>query len=549
MSGVLDLAIHDALVIDGSGAPGAVMDVGVRDGRIVRLVPAGELREAPTRERVAAEGLCLAPGFIDGHTHSDISLLASPDALPKISQGVTTEVIGNCGWSTVPGRHQHSEAFRRVGRPIFGYPETRWTWSDQEGYFSALRRQGTTVNVAALVGHGALRASVMGFTDRAPTAAELQEMKVRLDRALRQGALGLSTGLAYAPGCYASTAEISEISRVVAKHGGLYATHLRDQGDGLVESIEEALEIGRSAGVRVLISHHKTVGKENFGLVQRTLARLDEQHDQGHETYSDIYPYLAGSSTMLPLLPPWVLGEGDESLPQRLRNPACRQRIRRDLRDGLSGWENRARTVGWENIFVARVASEGNRRLVGQDLAAIARERGVDEVDAMLDLLAEEDGEVSSLIVNSCEDDLVTVMNHPRTMVGSDGIDFGERPHPRLYGTFPRVLGRYVRDLGALTLESAIHKMTGLNAGVFGFKERGLIALGYLADLVLFDPGTVADLADYEQPRRYASGILDVWVNGRRVFRDGRSTGERPGCILRNNQLSRRSNHVHDPSA
>lgn len=549
MSGVLDLAIHDALVIDGSGAPGAVADVGVRDGRIVQLVPPGKLGELPARERVAAEGLCLAPGFIDGHTHSDISLLASPDALPKISQGVTTEVIGNCGWSTVPGGHQHSAAFQRVGRPIFGYPEMPWNWSDQEGYFSELGRQGTAVNVAALVGHGALRASVMGFAERAPTAGEMQEMKARLDRALRQGALGLSTGLAYAPGCYASTAEISEISRVVAKYGGLYATHLRDQGDDLVESIEEALEIGRAADVRVLISHHKTVGKENFGLVQRTLARLDEQHDQGYETYSDIYPYLAGSSTMLPLLPPWVLGEGDESLAQRLRNPVCRERIRRDLRDGLPGWENRAGTVGWDNIFVARVASQGNRRLVGQSLAAIARERGVDEADAMLDLLAEEDGEVSSLIVNSCEDDLITVMNHPRTMIGSDGIDFGERPHPRLYGTFPRVLGRYVREERVLTLESAIHKMTGLNASVFGFSERGLIALDYLADLVLFDADKVEDLADYHQPRRYASGILDVWVSGLRVLRGGRPTGERPGCILRNNQLSRRSSHVHDPSA
>lgn len=520
-------------MIDGSGSPGILRDVGIQAGRIIEVVTPDELRHMPAKERIEAEGLCLAPGFIDGHTHSDIALLASPDALPKVTQGVTTEIVGNCGWSTVPRAHAHHDAFERLGRPIFGYPEIPWTWSDQDEYFHALERRGTAVNVGALVGHGALRASVMGFDNRPATVTELEVMKSCLDTALRQGALGLSTGLAYAPGCYASTEEITELARVVAQFGGLYATHLRDQGDGLVESVEEALKIGRSAGVPVLISHHKTVGKHNFGRVRQTLARLDEQHAQGHETYSDIYPYLAGSSTMLPLLPPWVLSDTSTPLAQSLRDPATRKRIRRDLCDGLDGWENRARTVGWDHVHVARVASEHNHHLIGRTIADIARERGVDGADAMLDLLADEDGEVSSLIVNSCEEDLVTVMTHPRTMIGSDGIDYGQRPHPRLYGTFPRVLARYVREQQTLTLEEAIHRMTGLTASVFGLVERGLVRPRFVADLVLFDAARIEDKADYDHPKRHAVGIHDVWVGGWQVLRHGQPTGRRPGRILR----------------
>jgi N-acyl-D-aspartate/D-glutamate deacylase len=531
---VLDVAVHDAYLIDGSGSAGVRRDVGLHQGRIATVEAAGQLRDHPAGEHVEAAGLCLTPGFIDGHTHSDIALLASPDALPKITQGVTTEVIGNCGWSAVPGDHRHSEAFQRTGRPIFGYPETPWTWSDLEGYFLALSKCGTAVNVAALVGHGALRASVMGFEDRAPSPKELEAMKAHLELALGQGAFGLSTGLAYAPGCYASTEEIIEVTRVVAKYGGIYATHLRDQGDRLLESIEEALEIGTATGVPILVSHHKTVGKQNFGLVKRTLARLDETHAAGVSTYSDTYPYLAGSSTMLPLLPPWVLAKTDVPLSQQLRDPATRERVKRDLQTGLEGWENRVRTVGWENIFVARVASKRNTALVGQSIAQIALQCGIAEADAMLDLLADEDGEVSSLIVNSCEDDLESVMRHPRTMIGSDGIDFGDRPHPRLYGTFPRVLARYVRDQGVLSLEAAVHRMTGLTAGVFGFTDRGMIRPGFVADLVLFNPDKVEDLASYEQPRQFANGILEVWVGGSRVLSAGQPTGARPGKVLRN---------------
>lgn len=528
-----DLVVRDATLVDGTGAARRPADVAVLGGRIAAIADAGALPPHRAAASVDAGGLCLAPGFIDSHTHSDVALLGDPDAWPKVSQGVTTEVVGNCGWSTVPGGHRHSTAFERQGRPIFGHGDVDWTWRDLDGYVRALGRRGTAVNVAALVGHGALRAAVMGFDDRPATSAELEAMASLLAAAMRQGAFGLSTGLAYAPGCYAPTSELVELARVVAAHGGLYATHLRDQADGLVASVEEALAIGEGAALPVLVSHHKTVGPRNFGTVRTTLTLMDEQHARGLATYSDVYPYLAGSSTMLPLLPPWVLSELGTPLAVKLRDPALRARIRRDLAEGVDGWENRAGTVGWDRVFVARVASERHRDVVGRSLAELGHDRGVDPADVMMDLLADEDGEVSSLIFNSCEDDLVTVLRHPRTMVGSDGLDVGDKPHPRLFGTFPRVLGRYVREAGILELEDAVHKMTGLTADVFGLADRGRIADGHVADLVLFDPDAILDAADYDHPTRAATGVLHVWVAGRAGLENGRPTGERPGRALR----------------
>lgn len=535
-----DVVVRDAIVVDGTGAPRRSADVAVLAGRIAAVVDAGGLPAHRAAESIDADGLCLAPGFIDSHTHSDVALLGDPDAWPKVSQGVTTEVVGNCGWSTVPGGHRHATEFQRQGRPIFGHGDVAWTWSELDGYMRALGRRGTSVNVVALVGHGALRAAVMGFEDRLATSAELEAMASLLETAMRQGAFGLSTGLAYAPGCYAPTSELVELARVVADHGGLYATHLRDQADGLVASVEEALAIGEGAGVPVLVSHHKTVGPRNFGTVRTTLALMDQQHARGKPTYSDIYPYLAGSSTMLPLLPPWVLSDLGTSLAAKLRDPAVRARIRRDLTEGIAGWENRAGTVGWDRVFVARVASERHRDVVGRSLAELAHDRGVDPADAMMDLLADEDGEVSSLIFNSCEEDLITVLRHPRTMVGSDGLDVGDKPHPRLFGTFPRVLGRYVRGAGILGLEDAVHRMTGLTADVFGLADRGRIAAGHVADLVLFDPDAILDAADYDHPTRAATGVLHVWVAGRAVLANGRPTGERPGRALRHRSTHRK---------
>lgn len=534
---MLDLIVHDATLVDGSGAPRTRGDVAVRDGRIERLAAAGALRGDPAKEAIEADGLCLAPGFIDSHTHSDVALLGDPDAGPKVAQGVTTEVVGNCGWSTVPGGHPHADAYRRMGRPIFGHDAVPWSWHDLDGYFSALRRRGTATNVVALVGHGALRAAVMGFAGREATSDELDAMAALLDAAMDEGAAGLSSGLAYAPGQHAPTSELVALARVAGRHGGLYATHLRDQVDDLVASVDEALTIGAEAGLPVLISHHKAVGPRNFGAVTTTLARLDARHAEGPPTYSDVYPYLAGSSTMLPLLPPWVLSDPDSPLSARLRDPEVRARVHRDLREGLPGWENRAASVGWERIRVARVAGTRHRALVGRSLADIAAERGQEPADAMLDLLADEEGEVSSLILNSCEEDLIAVLRHPRTMVGSDGLDVGERTHPRLYGTFPRVLGRYVRERGELGLEEAVRKMTGLTAAVFDMRGRGLLRPGFAADLVLFDPDTILDLADYEAPRVAPRGVRDVWVNGGRVLRDGRPTGVRPGRPLRHDSV------------
>lgn len=527
-----DLCIHDATVVDGTGRARYRGDVAVTGGRIDAITPPGGLRGAACRARRHASGLVLAPGFIDSHTHSDVALLAEPTAVAKVSQGVTTEVLGNCGWSIAPLSDRSRATYRHYGGPIFGHETQDWGWSDFAGYFAQLDRQGAAVNALSLVGHGALRAAVVGFEDRPLRSGEVGRMQELLDEAMRQGAAGLSTGLAYAPGCYADTEELVMLAGVAAAHGGLYATHLRDQVDGLEPSVEEALQIGRRAGLPVVISHHKTVGRRNFGKVERTLARLDEVHAEGPSTYSDMYPYLEGSSTMLALLPPWALADDGRPLPERLRDERVRARILAHLRDGLPGWENRSEAVGWHNVRILQVDSRANAGLVGLTLSEAAARRKTTPETLLLDLLAEEDGRVGSLITNSCEEDLVRVFRHPRTMIGSDGLHTGEKTHPRLYGTFPRVLGRYVRERGELELEDAVHRMTGLTARVFGLEGRGVIREGAVADLTLFDPAAVEDHATHQEPTRLSRGIVEVFVGGVPVYQDGAPTGHLPGRVL-----------------
>lgn len=525
-----DILITGGTVVDGSGAPGFRADVAVKDGHIAAI---GDLKGAATRKRIDGSDRVVAPGFIDSHCHSELALIAHPTAPSKARQGVTTEILGNCGWSAYPLADATRQTITYFSRPIFGHPDVQWPWSDLDGYFGHLTERGVGVNVATLVGHGNIRAAVLGFEDRAPSPAELEQMKVLTQQAMDQGALGISTGLCYPPGIYASTDELVELSCVVGKSGGLYATHLRDQVDLLVESVQEALNIGRRAKLPILISHHKTCGKRNHGKVKATLPLLEEARRQGIETFSDIYPYLAGSSTIVVILPPWVISGGLEAMLGRLADPASRVRITHDWENGLPGWENRSAAVGWENVIISHVITATNRDLEGLTVATAAAKRSKSIVDTLCDLLLEERGEVGMLVINSCEEDMLMVLNHPYSMVGSDGLDVGDNPHPRQYGTFPKILGEYVREKQALTLESAIRKMTGYTAQTFGLPEIGLVKAGYRADLVLFDPATVKDLATYADSRRYPEGIDWVMVGGIPSVAEGRPTGDRNGRVLR----------------
>ncbi len=524
-----DVLITGGTVIDGTGAPGVVADVAIEGDRIAAI---GDLGGASAARRIDAAGHVVAPGFIDTHAHSEISLVARPDAPAKTRQGVTTEVVGNCGFSAFPLADATRESARHFARPVLGHGEIEWDWSDAAGYFSRLEREGLGVNVATLIGHGTLRNAVLGFEKRAPTAQELDSMRALLDEGMKQGAFGLSTGLCYPPGVFAATDELVALCGVVADNAGLYVTHLRDQADHLEESVAEALEIGERAGVPVLVSHHKAAGRRNWGKTERTLAMLDRADRSGLKTWSDVYPYIAGQSTIISVLPPWCVEGGLDLLLGRLTDPALRARIAREFETGLPDWENRAQAVGWDNIILSSVVTDANRDLLGLSVQAAAQRRGKSTIDFLLDLIVEERGSVGRLTVQCCEEDMLKVLTHQRTMIGTDGMDV-ENPHPRQYGCFPRVLGEYVREQKALSLEGAVHKMTGLPASVFGFSDSGLLKAGLRADVVVFDPATIRDVGTFESPSHHPEGISWVFVGGVPAVADGRSTGKRGGRVLR----------------
>jgi N-acyl-D-aspartate/D-glutamate deacylase len=442
-------------------------------------------------------------------------------------------VIGNCGFSSFPLSDRTREMTRHFARPVLGHAGVAWDWRDLDGYFDRLAVAGTAVNVAALIGHGTLRSAVMGFDKRAPTKQELTAMQGLLELAMKQGAFGLSTGLCYAPGVFAGTAEIVELCRVVADNGGLYATHLRDQSDRLEEAVAEALGIGTAASVPVLISHHKAAGQRNWGKVKSTLAMLDKAQAAGVKTWSDVYPYIAGQSTMVSILPPWVMEGGPEQMLRRLVDPQLRARISHDFETGLSGWENRAGALGWDKVIISAVATQKNKDIEGLSVSAAAQRRDKSPVPFLLDLLLDEQGSVGRVSIQCCEEDVATVLAHERTMIGSDGLDV-ENPHPRQYGCFARVLGEYVRARKTLPLELAIYKMTGLPAATFGLHDLGRLQPGLRADLVIFDPVTVRDVATFADPCRHPEGIRDVFVGGIAAVANELPTGARNGRVLRN---------------
>jgi len=524
-----DLIVTGGSLVDGTGAPALLADIAITGNKIAEI---GDLKSASAARRVDATGKIVCPGFIDTHTHSEISVLANPDAPAKIRQGVTTEVVGNCGFSAFPLSDETRKMARDFSHPVFGHPEVEWDWLDLGGYFERLERQGCAVNVATLVGQGTLRNAVLGFDKRAPDPEELARMQSLLERGMEQGAFGLSTGLSYAPGMFADTEEIIALCRVVSRKSGLYATHLRNQSDRLEEAVEEALEIGTRADVPVLISHHKAAGERNWGKVKRTLAMLDRAQAAGQRTWSDVYPYLSGMSTMLPVLPPWVLEGGVDEMLERLRDGEARKQIRLDFDTGLPGWENKATVLGWDNVVISSVVTEKNKDLAGLSVRAAAQRRGKDALELLFDLLIEEGGVVGRRSIQCCEEDVLAMLTHARTMIGSDGLDV-ENPHPRQYGCFARVLGEYVREKHALALETAIHKMTGLSADAFGLSNLGLLKPGKRADVVVFDAAAIRDEGTYADPSRHPKGIDWVFVGGKAAVAEGKSTGVRNGEILR----------------
>jgi N-acyl-D-amino-acid deacylase len=526
---VLDLKIHGATLVDGTGAPASRADVGIAGDRIAAV---GDLGQEPAAATVSAGGLVLAPGFIDMHSHSDWRLFANRRAESKVRQGVTTEVVGNCGFSPAPVVGARAEEMR--GFALYLSREMDFSWRAMRDYLRRYEEGGVAVNVVQLVGHGTLRLAAMGFARRAPDAGELALMERLAEQAIAGGAWGLSTGLIYAPGSYARTEEIVPIARGVAAAGGFYASHIRGEGPTLLEAVAEAIRIGREGGCPVQVSHVKAAGRPSWGKVREALALIDSARAEGLDVMGDVYPYVASSTTLRTLLPDWVLEGGIALMVERLGDPGVRARIRQELQGKAA---HLLRGLEWGDIMVASAPSRPDAE--GRRLSEIARAWGADPLDAACDLIVSEAGKASVILFQLEEGDLRRAVVHPQVMIGSDGSALaatGElavgKPHPRSYGTFPRVLGRYAREEGVLSLEQAVHKMTGLPARRLGLDDRGVVRVGARADLVAFDPARVLDVATFEDPHRYPVGIPHVWVNGRQVIRDGEHTGALPGRVL-----------------
>ena len=495
MVSTYDLVIRGGTVYDGTGAPGARADVGVRGDRITGV---GTIAERGGAELDAA-GLAVSPGFVDVHSHDDLAVLCDPQMAFKVLQGVTTDVVGNCGSGVVPFE-VGLQRFRRLDPDAAPPP-----WDSFATYMARVDEVAPSCNVAVLVGHGSLRQGAMGPAPRAPSGGELDRMRAWVREGVEAGVVGLSTGLIYEPGRYARTDEVIALARELAPDGGLYATHMRNEADGLLDAVAEALRIGEEGGVPVQISHHKAGGRNNWGRVRDSLRLIDQARARGLDVTADQYPYTAGST----------------SLHAVIQNGA----FRADSPGGLG-------RLSAADVLIASAPEHGEWE--GLRLAELARRWGLGDEEAARRVV-EAEGEACFVVVFSMDEaDVRTVMAHPTTMIGSDGVPAaGSKPHPRLYGCFPRVLGHYVRDERVLELATAIHRMTGMPAAKFRLADRGVIMAGAFADLVVFDPARIRDTATYDDPRRFPDGLRAVYVNGRAVARDGAHTGARPGRALR----------------
>jgi N-acyl-D-amino-acid deacylase len=526
---VLDLVLKNGRVVDGTGNPWFFGDVGVKDGVIVDI---GRLSQK-SQQTVDVQGRVISPGFIDGHCHSDLMVLDNPRSEIKLQQGVTTEVLGNCGIAPAPFTRENLDLLRSYVEPVLGKTEREWSWETVGQYMDTLVRARPSENVATYVGHGTLRIAVMGFENKAASSNELERMKHLLEEGLQAGAIGLSLGLMYAPGNYTSREELEGLCSALPKYGGLLATHIRGEGNSLIPSIEEVIWIAERNDVPLQISHLKAAGRSNWGSITRAMELVEEARSRGLDVTCDVYPYTAGSTSLTTLLPPWALEGGISRTLEMLRDPDSRKRIREELRHEQEEWDNLVASTGWDNVYISSVGKGSHATLEGKNVAEISESRSVDPVDCMMDLLLEQDGKVSIVFFHMANADVEQVLKWDKSLIASDSLhDQAQMPHPRLYGTYPRILAKYVRAEKLLTLEEAVRKMTSFPARRFKLDGRGLLAPGYAADIVVFDPATISERASYDEPKRFPEGISHILVNGRLVIESGVHRDERSGKVI-----------------
>lgn len=532
----MQLLIKNAEIIDGSGASGYTGAVYIEDEKINKiLINQDEINEYESRaERIInAAGLVCAPGFIDTHSHSDLEVLSKPELLPKLHQGITTEVLGQDGVSMAPLPIEYIEPWKKNIAGLDGKnDDIDWKFKYTNNYLKMIEKSEPALNEYYLLPHGNVRMEAMGLQDREPTKAEIKKMCDITRREMEAGCIGLSSGLIYMPCAYSKTEELIEMCKVVKEYDGIFVVHQRSEADTILDSMREIIEIGIKSGVHIHFSHFKVCGKKNWSNLDGMFELLDKAKVENLEVSFDQYPYIAGSTMLGVILPPWVHDGGTDKLVERLKDADLRRKMKEDIKNGISGWDNFIEFAGTEGIFITSVVSDKNQDVVGLSLDELGKRKGKDPLDATFDLLFEENNAVGMVDFYGTEDHVKKIISRPEMNACTDGLLSG-KPHPRVYGSFPRILGKYVREEKVLTLEEAVRKLTFKAAEAFHINKRGLLREGYYADITIFDPEKIIDKGTFTEPEQYPDGIEYVLVNGKIALEKGCVSEKRAGKVLR----------------
>jgi N-acyl-D-amino-acid deacylase len=531
-----DVVILNGQIVDGTGNPWFLGDIAIRNDRIARIAPSGQLKNAKTKEQIDAHGLVVAPGFIDIQSHSrEAFLLGDGRVISKVTQGITTEILGE-GWTDAPVNEKILATYGDISKEI---KKLAMEFTGPRGFnnwLGAMQKHGVSANVGSFLGAATVRTFVKGMAMGSPSSAEVEEMQRLVRNAMEDGAFGIASALIYPPGSFATTEELIAMSKAMAPYGGVYITHLRSEADKFLEGLDEAITIGRKAGVPVEVYHLKAAGRRNWHKATLAIARIESARDEGLDIGADMYPYIAGSTSLSACLPPWASADG--KLLENLADPGMRVKIRDEMLNQKAEWENLGALATPEGVLILGLYKPENKKHTGKRLSEIAADMDKDWIDTIIDLVLSEQQGIGTIYFMMTDDNLKLQMQQPWIKFGTDAS--GEDPdnpqglvHPRSYGTYTRILGKYVREDRAMRLEEAIRKMSSAVANRLFIKDRGLIREGYYADIVIFDQKTIGDRATFENPHQVSVGVFHVFVNGKAVIKNGQHTGAKPGRIVR----------------